>query len=178
MFDKFLEFFEEDVIIGNGSETGEVFSLVLGGRAFGGGIMFSVAPRDVSTWKENICIAYGAAAQTLKPFAYDWLGDCFVEDNKGGVHILELGTGEVLNTGLSVETFLAEEIPSFHDQCLLSPFWNDWLASGGMHPTYGQCIGYKVPLFLGGKDDVSNLELSDLDVYWYVISQTLAKVRR
>lgn len=56
--------------------------------------------------------------------------------------------------------------------------WNDWLASGGLHPTYGQCIGYKVPLFLGGKDDVSNLELSDLDVYWYAISQTLAKVRR
>lgn len=33
----------------------------------------------------------------------------------------------------------------------------------GAEPAYDQCIGYKKPLFLGGEDDISNQELSDLE---------------
>jgi Domain of unknown function (DUF1851) len=34
-----------------------------------------------------------------------------------------------------------------------------------------QCAGYKVPLFLGGKDSVDNLEIVDLEVYWSLSGQ-------
>ncbi|WP_434798222.1 T6SS immunity protein Tdi1 domain-containing protein [Terrisporobacter vanillatitrophus] len=32
-------------------------------------------------------------------------------------------------------------------------------------------MGYKVPLFLGGEDDISNLEEIDMEVYWSVTGQ-------
>jgi hypothetical protein len=31
---------------------------------------------------------------------------------------------------------------------------------------YHQCIGFKRPLFLNGKEEVSNYEVGDLEVYW------------
>jgi Domain of unknown function (DUF1851) len=34
-----------------------------------------------------------------------------------------------------------------------------------------QCVGYQVPLFLGGKDSLENLEITDLDVYWSLSGQ-------
>ena len=34
-----------------------------------------------------------------------------------------------------------------------------------------ECVGYRVPLFLGGQDVVDNLEVSDLGVYWSLCAQ-------
>ncbi|CAE6797130.1 hypothetical protein R75461_05007 [Paraburkholderia nemoris] len=39
-----------------------------------------------------------------------------------------------------------------------------------------QCVGYKRPLFLGGADELHNLELTDLDVYWTLSSQMIAQL--
>jgi hypothetical protein len=56
-------------------------------------------------------------------------------------------------------------------------FYQGWLTSGGGHPEYGQCVGYKQPLFLGGEDEVTNLAIVDLDVYWTLTAQLLRQVR-
>lgn len=32
-----------------------------------------------------------------------------------------------------------------------------------------KCVGYKVPLFLNGEDDIENLEVSDMEVYWEIM---------
>ena len=42
---------------------------------------------------------------------------------------------------------------------------------------YNECLGYKVPLFLGGKDSIENYELSDIEVYWGIVSQLFKKVQ-
>ena len=34
----------------------------------------------------------------------------------------------------------------------------------------------KVPIFLGGEDDVSNLEDSDMEVYWEIMPQIAAQL--
>lgn len=36
----------------------------------------------------------------------------------------------------------------------------------------------KVPLFLGGEDIISNLEYSDMDVSWTVLTQVIESIRR
>jgi hypothetical protein len=41
-----------------------------------------------------------------------------------------------------------------------------------------ECIGYRVPLFLGGSDTVENLEKVDLDVYWHLHGQLIQKIGR
>lgn len=57
------------------------------------------------------------------------------------------------------------------------PFYKEWLATGGTPPRYDQCVGYRVPLFVGGADGIANLEMADFDVYWTITAQLLAKVR-
>jgi len=44
-------------------------------------------------------------------------------------------------------------------------------------PNYTQCLGNRKPLFLGGTDELWNMELSDLDVYWHVVGQLVRKTR-
>lgn len=54
----------------------------------------------------------------------------------------------------------------YHDACLASSFYKQWKENNKNKDIQnGQCVGYKIPLFLGGTDDISNLELSDVDVY-------------
>jgi hypothetical protein len=40
---------------------------------------------------------------------------------------------------------------------------------------FNECVGYRTPLFLGGSDDVANLEISDIDVYWTIMGQLRLK---
>lgn len=177
MFDKFMKFFGEEPVAGEGQETADAFVRALGGRLFGGGMMFAIAEGDLPMWKENLSVAYGSQIEAFHPFAYDWMGNCLV-DSEGGVCVLELGTAQGYLTQVQVADFLAETVPNKTDDALLVPFWREWLKSSGGRPKYNQCVGYKVPPFLGGKAEVSNLELSDLDVYWTVLGQALAEVRR
>jgi len=57
------------------------------------------------------------------------------------------------------ETFLATDL------------FEPWAAAGGRLPGPDECVGFKVPLFLGGAGDVANLEVSDLEVYWSFAAQ-------
>lgn len=49
--------------------------------------------------------------------------------------------------------------------------YREWMETGPS-PNDGQhCIGYKIPLFLGGEDMVSNMELSDRAVYLHLLAE-------
>ncbi|WP_313623361.1 T6SS immunity protein Tdi1 domain-containing protein [Achromobacter sp.] len=74
-------------------------------------------------------------------------------------------------------TFHNGVLLNLSEAALAENFFKKWIASGGCAPRFDQCVGYKLPLFLGGKDDISNLELSDLDVYSCVSSQLIARTR-
>ncbi|MEM6296817.1 MAG: T6SS immunity protein Tdi1 domain-containing protein, partial [Myxococcota bacterium] len=50
-------------------------------------------------------------------------------------------------------------------------------AAGGEAPAYGQCVGYEKPLYLGGEDEVSNLQMEDMSVCWSISAQLLARTR-
>ena len=42
---------------------------------------------------------------------------------------------------------------------------------------YNECLGYKIPLFLNGKDVVANHEKLDLEVYWHLSTQIYNKIK-
>jgi hypothetical protein len=56
---------------------------------------------------------------------------------------------------------------------LASDFFRAWAATNArelpLAPTH--CVGYRVPLFLGGADDVDNLELTDTCTHWQLMAQ-------
>ncbi|EDM25260.1 hypothetical protein LNTAR_24813 [Lentisphaera araneosa HTCC2155] len=44
--------------------------------------------------------------------------------------------------------------------------YQDWIHQSQIEPDYEFIIGYQVPPYLGGKDELHNLEKIDMEVYW------------
>jgi hypothetical protein len=122
--------------------------------------------------------AFPRFASRACPFGYDWLGRQFAVDSsrvEGGeplVLLFEPGTGAVLEIPFSLARF-HEQLDELREPALAVSFFASWArANPELVPLAGmQCVGYKVPLFLGGKDHLDNLEVTDLDVYWSLLGQ-------
>lgn len=132
-----------------------------------------------------IAKAFPEFAVRVCPFGYDWLGRQLAIDSGrvvGGqpqVLLLEPGTGEALEIPLSFAAFHDEEVIDYADAALAKEFFTTWTLGSPHAVPLGRdrCVGYRVPLFLGGQDDVENLEVSDLELYWSICGQLRNGVR-
>lgn len=157
----------------------EEFVGEFGGASFGGGLY---RVHDEQTGPRALVLAVEAFpefAARVRPFGYDWLGRQFAVDfgrvdaGQPQVLLLEPGTGEALEIPLTFSAFHDEELIEYADAALAAGFFEDWSAGHRevLPLQRNACVGYRVPLFLGGPDTVENLELSDLDVYWSICGQ-------
>lgn len=179
MFLKFLEYFEVENINTRDVDSYQSFLTAFSGMQFGNGLFTVFREEDIDAWQENVKDAFQIPKEKVALFGYDWLGNCYGiakdEKNEDNVILFEIGTGEILLTEGCFEDNINNEIPYNVEACLAGQFYKKWLDNGGFPSKYGRCIGYKVPLFLGGKDDITNLEDSDMDVYWSILSQIMEK---
>ena len=154
-----------------------------GGASFRQGLYRIIRAQDMPAWNARINLAFPETAGRITCFGYEWQGSVFavdaerLEEGQPGVLLFEPGTGEALEIPANIQTFHDVLVIENADAALASSLFEDWLAAGGAQPAYDQCIGYKKPLFLGGEDDISNQELSDLEVYWHIMGQVIAKVK-
>ena len=180
MFSDFLNYFNVSIKIECSSDMYKDFIIQLGGKIFGKGLFNSFSEDNVEKWTEIVNEAYPEFQNTFKIFGYDWLGRCFGIDLRkntyGNVLMFEIGTNDVLEIPCAFEQFLNEEIPLYADACLAKSFFDEWMNNFGKEIVYGRCAGYKVPLFLGGEDNVNNLDDSDMEVYWSVITQIKSRL--
>jgi hypothetical protein len=105
------------------------------------------------------------------------IDDANCVDGLPQVLLLEPGTGEWLEIPVGEDAFHREELMQEPDAAVAYSFYRRWLDSGETAPAYEECIGYKTPLYLGGVDDLENLQRSTLDVYWTVSAQLLSRIR-
>lgn len=156
-----------------------------GGATFSSGLFRVHDDLTGSQAKALVDAAFPEVAARVCPFGYDWLGRQFAVDadrRVGGqplVLLLEPGTGEVLEIPVTFAAFHDEELVEFPDAALATEFFDSWSVA---HPSAlplrrDQCVGYRVPLFLGGVDTVDNLEVMDLEVYWTICGQLRAAAR-
>ncbi len=181
MISNFLNYFKSKEVIDCSGDLYNDFVTLLGGKRFGEGLFNSFSIENVEKWTEIIDQAYPEFNGLYKAFGYDWLGRCFGIDlrkkTQGNILMFEIGTNDVLEIPCSFEKFLNEEIPLYADACLAKSFFEEWKNNTGKELPYGRCVGYKVPLFLGGEDSVNNLEESNMEVYWGVITQIKEKIK-
>jgi hypothetical protein len=125
-----------------------------------------------------IAEAFPQFASRACPFGFDWLGRQFALDSGrlyGGeplVLLFEPGTGEVLEIPFSFARF-HEQLDELREPALADSFFASWAqANPALLPLdMTVCVGYRVPLFLDGKDTLENLQVIDLEVYWSVSGQ-------
>lgn len=159
-------------LLGVDNPTFTSFVSQYAGRSFGGGLLrFQPTDGDLGLlawngrngWRDDwSSVPRGAA------FASDWRGNLFVFDPdrfEGSVATLTIGTGEHKNLKISFGEFIGTLMPKMWRDYLGKAMFASWIESGGVAPTAEQCVGHKVPLILGGSDDVSNLELLSLRVW-------------
>jgi hypothetical protein len=130
--------------------------------------------------------AFPDHVERVLPFGYDWLGSqfCLDDQRREGdeplVVILEVGTGEVLQVQQTFAGFHDEELVDQAEAAVSrSCFeqWKDHADDDALPLRRDQCVGYRVPLFLSGKDEAENLEVNDLEVYWELTGQALQQTR-
>lgn len=164
------------------------FSFKKGAAARGEGVVSDGAyrlHRKEDVVRFNACAAevFLDRALQFQCFGADWMGRQFALDQgrmiKGDpqVAILDPATGEIFEIPCGYREFHEIEMIKYPNETVEYDRFKQWLSSGGVAPKYGECIGFRVPLFLGGKDAFDNLEVVDLDVYWSISGQILAQTR-
>jgi hypothetical protein len=157
----------------------------LGGCVAHDGLYRVHAPTEVVDRTRMVEAAMPEVRGRVVCFGEDWLGGQFALDRTrvdGGdnlVLLLEPGTGELLEIPATVRLFHDTELVSSPDAALGAAFYAEWRTSTGDDRPIedGTCVGYRVPLFLGGADTVANLERTDLAVYWHLAGELRATTR-
>jgi len=152
-----------------------------GGQSFENGLYRVIRGEDRETWLARVASVFPAYADRIICFGFDWLGRVFAidygEPRESDILLFEPGTTMALEIPMSLAEFHNVELVEDPDPALASEFYARWIDSGGSAPAYSECVGYKIPLFLNGEDDTPNLEVSDIDVYWHVISELVDKIK-
>lgn len=131
----------------------------LGGVSLSGGLYRVFDADGVADWSATAAESFPAFEGRVTVFAADWLGRLFAADaarrDKEGSEIvlmLEPGTGEVLEIPCTVEAVHTAELLEAADALVAAGFYEEWRAeSEDTAPLdHSECVGYRVPLFLGG----------------------------
>jgi len=178
--DGFLRFFQLQDKLTYSGDLYQDFISQLGGRQFGNGVFSSFSANNAEEWRQLVFEAFPETKGSFKLFGYNWMGNCFGIDTRPGkneqILLFEIGTGDLLILSPSLSKFLNEEIPQRHTAALASEYFKEWVKHTKSAPSYGNCVGYIVPPFLGGEYAFDNLEISDMEVYWSILGQIRTQI--
>lgn len=156
----------------------------IAGTSFGGGIYRLYDVKEVNEWTQDVVEVFPDYAGRIACFGRDWLCNQFCLDrsrtrnHESLILLFEIATGQVLKIPMSFKEFHEELLIEDADAAVAEQMFVRWRLSNPDPLTAVDCVGYKVPLFLGGTDDVENLERTLADLYWTITGQLLNKSRQ
>ena len=126
--------------------------------------------------QENAEIAFPDLKDFILVFGFDWQGRQYSFDlgNPNQILLLDVAEGNYYSVEVNFKTFHDKILIEHKEDTLDLNAFNQWRNLNNSVILHNECIGYKIPLFLNGKDDLSNMEKIDLDVYWN-LNATLLK---
>jgi hypothetical protein len=138
-----------------------------------GGLLRLAGAREGQLASGFIRDGFPELAAVAVPFAIDWIGRVVALDQSRppGLLLFEPGSAEAFEIDESFADFFNMDVVDDPDLFLAADLFREWRAAGGEVPGAGHCVGFKVPLFLGGHGTAANLELTDLEVYWSFAAQ-------
>ena len=90
---------------------------------------------------------------------------------------LDPATGQFDELESSLKEFFTELIIEHKEGILNLDQFIDWQnTTGAKQIDFDECVGFTTPLMLGGEDEIWNLEVQDLEVYWELNYQLYLKI--
>ena len=167
-FKKFLAFFGERKIAVEGTENVATFIEAFSGKKFGNGAFRVLKREDLQKWHNVVLELFPNLWTDFKLFGFDWLGRFYATDEKENIiFVFDPATNEVMDLLCGFSFFVNEILPKSAKDILALKLYKNYLKSN-REPVYSSCVGYKIPLYLGGEDTLENLEIIDLEVYWSI----------
>jgi hypothetical protein len=145
----------------------------LSGEPTHGGALRFVSPDVRARLMSAIAVGFPDRA-TIVPFATGWTGVIFACDPEGGVVIVDPGWGDLVDTGYILEEWM-RLLPDLAEQVGVDAHQR-WVSASHTEIAADACVGFNVPLFLGGREADSNRSVIDMDVYWAITAQVIAQL--
>ncbi len=150
-----------------------------GGATFENGLYRILDEGGASRWTQILARVMPSESSDVMAFGQDWQGNLFgLRDSAPPcVLLFQIGTGDVFEVADSLDAFHDQELVEHAEEALSLSLWREWESHNRSGLRWRQCVGYRQPLFLGGDNKLSNLEISDAEVYWEILGQLLAQTR-
>lgn len=108
-------------------------------------------------------------------FGYDWLGRqyAFHNRNKNKIFLLDVSTANYYTMNSNFTDFHNFILIEYIEASLEKETFEEYQKHNpaDIPLAFNEAISYKHPLFLGGSEEISNMEKTDMDVYWSISSQ-------
>ena len=88
--------------------------------------------------------------------------------------MFDYSTGDYFELESSLENFFNIELVNYLDDTLDAKTFSKIKKN----ISFEQCLAYKKPLFLGGKDTIENLEITDMEVDWDLNYQIIQEIKK
>lgn len=151
-----------------------------GGATFDRGL-FRIHSKGSFYYWTKLCFEYFKKYKgTSYVFGFDWVGRHFAlteKANKSIILLLDPATAEVFELQASIEHFFNISLVRGKEDLLEEKKFQEIREKMAEDLRFDHCIGFVKPLFLGGKDEDSNLENSDMEVYWDLNYQVYCKIK-
>jgi hypothetical protein len=154
--------------------------LDIGGNTYDNGLYSVHTFEDSIKWTKLISQYYDKDPNSFLSFGHDWMGIqyCVSRNTNEGIYLFDPSTHD--------EFYVDDNLFNFHDSVLstskIESLAADLFKEALEHLriksiTYHECIGLKTPLFLNGKDELSNYDVYDIEVYWDFDNQLYQQIK-
>ncbi|TDW99183.1 T6SS immunity protein Tdi1 domain-containing protein [Dinghuibacter silviterrae] len=140
-----------------------------GGNSFNDGVYRVYNEKLAIYWKEIIERHFSEYKGRIWPFASDWMGRLFAIDYQriNIIVVFDPATVEVFEASNELKTFHNVMLLNKDDDLLEAAKFREVMSFLGQTTlAFNNCLGFKKPLFLNGPDELDNLEIIDVEVYW------------
>lgn len=149
----------------------------MGGNTFNNGLYRIHTFRNSVKWSLLMAEYFKEYANKFYPFGFDWLGRQFCLSGDT-VIVFDMATGEIYQMQQSIASFHDENIVDDTDDIMSINLFSSVIELLKLdNLNYTDCLGFKVPLFLGGQDVSNNYELQDMEVYWHLSNQLYHQIK-
>jgi hypothetical protein len=147
------------------------------GCSIGNGIFRFHTFGSAFVWNNYIGEYFKDYSQKIICFGFDWMGRQFCKSNFRDdiIYLFDPATGEVFEQIQTIQDFF-NGFADYKVELFNEDFFKEVIKRYENELELKNCFGFKVPLFLDGKDEIENYELIDMEVYWNMSCQLYNKV--